>query len=184
MGKREPLATMGLAYLYFQGFVPGRDWSEEGDFEYAICHPECVASAVVDFTRTVVDYAVPFFDAVGTLEQVADFYRRPKPYSEARPNWTIDREHLSGPAGRYRSSTRGLVFSTAMRVLAEPSRAAETFAEARARATAWQERGVFGCRPESFAQLDALEAAVLAGEPDASRTKAKAAKPSKKRADC
>ena len=183
MGKREALPAMGLEYLYFQGFIPGRDWSEEGDFEYAICHSECVAAAVVDFTRTVVDYAVPFFDALDTLEQVADFYRRPVPYSTARPNWTIDRERLSGPAGRYWGSARGLVFSTVMRVLAEPSLTVQIFAEARARATLWQEKEAFGFRPELFAKLDALESAVLAGEPESPRAKTKSNKSSKKRAD-
>ena len=183
MGKREVVPAMGLQYLYYQGFIPGRDWSEEGDFDYAICHPECVAAAVVDFTRAVVDYAVPFFDALGTLEQVADFYRRPVPYSRARPNWTIERERLSGPAGRYWASARGLVFSTAMRVLAEPSRASEAFAEARARANLWKENEAFGCRPELFGKLDVLEVAVLAKESESIRAKTKTTKSPKKRAD-
>ncbi len=183
VGKREALPAMGLEYLYFQGFIPGRDWSEAGDFEYAICHPECVAAAVVDFTRTVVDYAVPFFDALDTLEQVVDFYRRTVPYSKARPNWTIDRESLSGPAGRYWGSARGLVFTTAMRVLAEPSLAVETFAEARSRANLWKENEAFGFRPEMFVQLDALESAMRAGELDSRSMKSKSRKSSKKRTD-
>ncbi len=181
MGKREPTPTMGLQYLYFQGWIPERPWSEtEGDFDYAICHAECVAAAIADFTRTIQDYALPFFDALRTLPALADFYERSTSYAAARPNWTMAREQLSGFAGRYWSASRGLLHGTALRTLAEPARTPEYFAEARARAALWKEKDASAFfKPELFAQLDALEAATSA--PLEAKPK-KAAKPKKPKA--
>ncbi len=179
LGKREPAPTMGLAYLYFQGWIPGRPWREgEGDFDYAICHAECVAAAIADFTRTIQDYAFPFFDALRTLPALADFYERTTSYADARPNWTMEREKLSGFGGRYWGTARGLLHGTALRTLAEPARTAAHFVEARARAALWKEKDASAFfKPELFAQLDALEAAVAAPVDAKPRKAAKAKKP-------
>lgn len=160
--RSETLPRMGLEYLFFGGWIPSTPWKEPGElaFNHEICHPDCVAKSVKRFVGEVKTYAVPFFDALDTVEGIADFFDRTKTFSQARPSWTIEREAVSGAAGRFWRSDRALLLEVAMGALADPKSLGRRLAAASRREKAWGKKKVFGWRSELAAQLAALGDAI------------------------
>jgi len=103
LAKIGEVPMMGLEYLYFRGWIPGVPWGvvKGKAFNHALTTGSQIASRATAFKREIETYAFPFFDSVGTLEDCARFFTAKKPPSEARRNWTIDRESSRGAVDRY-----------------------------------------------------------------------------------
>lgn len=162
VGARELAPTMGLEHLYFGGLIPGRAWDPryEGTFLYELCHPECIAASSATFLDEVQRFAVPLGEALGSLSALDEFFTRKERFGVARAKWGIDREKVSGPAGRFWRWDRGLVFVTAVGAIARPSERSACLQAARERMERWAEKKVSGATPTLAAELAALGRAV------------------------
>jgi len=103
LAKVGEIPTMGLEYLYFRGWIPGVPWEAiPGDpFNHRLSELTQIAARATAFAREIEQYALPFFDSVATEKDCVRFFTAKKPPSNARTNWTIDREKRSGPAERF-----------------------------------------------------------------------------------
>ena len=163
--RGETLPRMGLEYLFLRGWIPTAPWREVPTlaFNHEICHSDCVAKSVKRFVGEVKKYALPFFNALTAVDDIADFFDRKKTFSQARPNWTLDREASAGATERFWRADRALLFEVAMGALADPKSLDRRLAAAARREKAWSKKKVFGWTPNLAAQLDALRGAIGRG---------------------
>ena len=163
--RGETLPRMGLEYLFLRGWIPTAPWREVPTlaFNHEICHSDCVAKSVKRFVGEVKKYALPFFNALTAVDDIADFFDRKKAFSQARPNWTLDREASAGATERFWRADRALLFEVAMGALADPKSLDRRLAAAARREKAWSKKKVFGWTPNLAAQLDALRGAIGRG---------------------
>ena len=112
------------------------------------------------FLRDIERFAMPFFDALRSVEQIADFFERKKTFAKPRANWELTREKVAGPSERFWREDRGLLLEVAMRALAAPSSLDASVAEAKRRAAVWTKRDIYGGSPQLEGFIAALAEAI------------------------